>query len=195
MCRCSSPRRIPRSIASFASRSPAFSCVGAILFRSKESKRWRAELSSRCFSSRKIFEMKFSLFPILLVQFLAVGDSISAQSSLASFAYVLQADSLAKSKAEAVTKLAACGRDWIVLDANFSSDEPWTAADLAAIRAGRAGRKVIAYISIGEAEDYRASWQRAWDADRDGQPDAGAPAFLLAQNPEWKGNYRVKYRS
>jgi cysteinyl-tRNA synthetase len=105
----------------------------------------------------------------------------------------LQADSLAKSKAEAVAKLAACGRDWIVLDANFSSDEPWTAADLAAIRAGRAGRKVIAYLSIGEAEDYRAYWQREWDADRDGKPDAAAPAFLLAQNPEWKGNYRVKY--
>ena len=138
--------------------------------------------------------MKFSLFPILLVQFLAIGNSISAQqSSPASFAYVLQADALANSKAEAVAKLAACGRDWIVLDANFSSDEPWTAVDLAAIRAGRAGRKVIAYLSIGEAEDYRAYWRREWDADRDGKPDAAAPPFLLAQNPEWKGNYRVKY--
>jgi cysteinyl-tRNA synthetase len=137
--------------------------------------------------------MKLSLFPVFLVQFLAIGNSILAQSSPASFTYVLQADSLAKSKAEAVAKLAACGRDWIVLDANFSSDEPWTAADLAAIRAGRAGRKVIAYLSIGEAEDYRAYWQREWDADRDGKPDAAAPAFLLAQNPEWKGNYRVKY--
>jgi cysteinyl-tRNA synthetase len=103
----------------------------------------------------------------------------------ASLAYVLQADSLAKSKTEAVAKLAACGRDWIVLDASFSNGEPWTAADLAAIRAGRAGRKVIAYLSIGEAEDYRAYWQRAWKTN--------PPAFLLAQNPEWKGNYRVKY--
>jgi cysteinyl-tRNA synthetase len=137
--------------------------------------------------------MKLSLLSILLVQFLAVGNSISAQSSPASFAYVLQADSLAKSKAEAVAKLAACGRDWIVLDASFSSDEPWTAADLAAIRAGRAGRKVIAYLSIGEARDYRAYWHREWDADRDGRPDAGAPAFLLTQNPNWKDNYRVKY--
>ena len=137
--------------------------------------------------------MKLSLFFILLVQFLAVGNSILAQTSPASFAYVLQADSLAKSKAEAMAKLAACERDWIVLDAGFSSDEPWTAVDLAAIRAGRAGRKVIAYLSIGEAEDYRAYWRREWDADRDGKPDAAAPPFLLAQNPEWKGNYRVKY--
>jgi cysteinyl-tRNA synthetase len=116
---------------------------------------------------------------------LTIGNSVSAQSSPASLAYVLQADSLAKSRAGAVQKLAACGRDWIVLDANFSGGEPWSAADLAAIRAGRAGRKMIAYLSIGEAEDYRAYWQRAWKTN--------PPAFLLGENPEWKGNFRVKY--
>ena len=84
-----------------------------------------------------------------------------------------------------MAKLAACGRHWIVLDASFSTDESWTAADLAAIRAIRAGRKVIAYLSIGEAENYRAYWQSSWRTN--------APAFLLGENPEWKGNYRVKY--
>ena len=134
--------------------------------------------------------MKSLLLSLLLIS----GDFITpAQSSPESFAYVLQADSLAKSKAEAVNSLVACGRDWIVLDAHYSSDEPWTAADLAIIRAGRLGRKIIAYLSIGEAEDYRAYWNPKWDADHDGKPDAGAPDFLLAQNPEWKGNYRVKY--
>src|SRR6185295_15943899 len=49
---------------------------------------------------------------------LAVGAAVGfAQSSPVSLAYVLQADALAKSKAAAVEKLAACGRDWIVLDA------------------------------------------------------------------------------
>ncbi|MCX6895755.1 MAG: endo alpha-1,4 polygalactosaminidase [Verrucomicrobia bacterium] len=111
---------------------------------------------------------------------------VSAQPSPpASFAYVLQADSLAKSKAEAVAKLAACGRDWIVLDAAFSNEEPWQVADLTAIRVGKVGRKVVAYLSIGEAEDYRTYWQRSWKTN--------PPAFLLAENPEWKGNYRVKY--
>jgi len=130
--------------------------------------------------------MKLPLLTILLAQFLFIGNSISAQqSSPASFAYVLQADSLAKSKAEAVTNLAACGRDWIVLDASFSSDEPWIEKDLSAIRAGKSGRKVIAYLSIGEAENYRAYWQGAWKTN--------PPAFLLGENPEWKGNFRVKY--
>jgi cysteinyl-tRNA synthetase len=102
-----------------------------------------------------------------------------------SFAYVLQADSFAKTKAAAIAKLAASDRDWIVLDASFSTDEPWTAADLASIRAGKTGRKVIAYLSIGEAEDYRAYWQTSWKTN--------PPAFLLGENPEWKGNFRVKY--
>ena len=111
--------------------------------------------------------------------------SLFAQTAPTSFAYVLQSDSLAKSKAEAVAKLAVCERDWIVLDASFSTDEPWTAADLATIRAGKAGRKIIAYLSIGEAEDYRAYLQSSWKTS--------PPAFLLGENPEWKGNYRVKY--
>ena len=129
--------------------------------------------------------MKSSLLSILLVQLLVINNSILAQSLPTSFAYVLQADALAKTKAEAVAKLAACGRDWIVLDASFSTEEPWTTADLSAIRAGRAGRKVIAYLSIGEAENYRAYWQSTWSTT--------PPAFLLGENPEWKGNFRVKY--
>ena len=138
--------------------------------------------------------MKNKLFFAIAFTLFAFGNSLLAQpSSPASLVYVLQADSFAKSKAAAVAKLAVSDRDWIVLDAAFSSDEPWTAEDLATIRAGKVGRKVIAYLSIGEAEDYRAYWNPAWDANHDGKPDAGAPAFLLAQNPQWKGNYRVKY--
>jgi len=128
--------------------------------------------------------MKF-LGKFIALGFIFVCHSLFAQTSPASFAYVLQADSLAKSKAAAVAKLAACGRDWIVLDASFSTDEPWTAADLATIRAGKVGRKVMAYLSIGEAEDYRAYWQSSWKTS--------PPAFLLSENPEWKGNFRVKY--
>ena len=122
-----------------------------------------------------------------------LGSFSSPAQSPASFAYVLQADTFARSKPDAVTRLAACDRDWIILDAHFSNREPWTAADLSKIRTNRPGRKIVAYLSIGEAEDYRAYWHPDWDADHDGKPDAGAPDFLLTENPEWKGNYRVKY--
>lgn len=107
------------------------------------------------------------------------------------FAYVLQADSLSKDKAGAVRKLAASKRDWIVLDANFSNDIPWKRADLDAIRRAQPGRKVIAYISIGEAESYRAYWHQDWTIK--GRLTANAPAWLQPENPDWPGNYRVKY--
>jgi cysteinyl-tRNA synthetase, unknown class len=113
------------------------------------------------------------------------GFVLRAPAQPASLAYLLQADSFAKSKTEAVEKLASCDRDWIVLDANFSTDEPWTTNDLSAIRAGKPGRKIIAYLSIGEAENYRTYWQSFWSTN--------APTFLLGENPEWKGNFRVKY--
>jgi cysteinyl-tRNA synthetase len=113
----------------------------------------------------------------------------------ATMAYVLQADKLAKPKAAAVARLAACGRDLVVIDYSYDggTDGKWTHGEIDAIRRGKPGRKVIAYLSIGEAEDYRPYWRKAWDANRDGRPDSGAPAFLCPVNPDWQGNYKVRY--
>ena len=116
---------------------------------------------------------------------------VHAETPPVSFAYVLQADAFARTKAQAVDKLVPCGRDWVVLDAVYGGDTPWTHADLDAIRTGQAGRKVIAYLSIGEAEDYRPYWRKEWG--RKGKLTAAAPGWLGAENPEWKGNYRVRY--
>ena len=134
--------------------------------------------------------MTLSLRLTLAVLFLA-AHLAHAEAPSASFAYILQADAFAKSKAQAVERLAACERDWIVLDAQFSGDTPWIREDLDMIRRGMPGRKVIAYNSIGEAEDYRPYWRKEWG--RKGKLTATAPAWLGAENPEWKGNYRVRY--
>ena len=48
-------------------------------------------------------------------------------------------------------------------------------------------------MSIGEAEDYRWYWQNAWDRRRDGVADSGAPEWLGPSNPDWVGNYKVRY--
>ena len=45
-------------------------------------------------------------------------------------------------------------------------------------------KKVIAYISIGEAEDYRSYWKKEWKTKK--------PEWLGKENQEWKGNYTVK---
>jgi cysteinyl-tRNA synthetase, unknown class len=46
-------------------------------------------------------------------------------------------------------------------------------------------KALIAYLSIGEAENYRDYWQKDWKP--------GNPVFLEKENPDWKGNFKVKY--
>ena len=46
-------------------------------------------------------------------------------------------------------------------------------------------RIVLAYLSVGEAEDYRFYWDAAWS---DVPPD-----WLMPENPEWPGNFPVRY--
>jgi cysteinyl-tRNA synthetase len=128
---------------------------------------------------------------LVSILILTLAHFARAGSSPSSFAYILQADSFAKTKSAAVAQLKESGCDWIVLDATFAGDTPWERADLDAIRSGEAGRKVLAYISIGEAEDYRPYWRSEWVSN--GQRTADAPAWLGIENPEWKGNYQVKY--
>jgi len=135
----------------------------------------------------KILPLKIAVLASMLAHFAC------AESKPASFAYILQADSFAKTKPAAVAKLKESGRDWIVLDTTFAGDTPWEQSDLDAIRSGKAGRKVVAYLSIGEAEDYRPYWQSEWVSN--GRRTAAAPVWLRIENPEWKGNYQVKYWS
>ena len=48
-------------------------------------------------------------------------------------------------------------------------------------------RIVIAYFSIGEAEDYRSYWKDEWSKK--------LPQWIEAENKNWKGNYIVQYWS
>ncbi|MFH1454050.1 MAG: MJ1477/TM1410 family putative glycoside hydrolase [Armatimonadota bacterium] len=86
--------------------------------------------------------------------------------------------------------------DLIVMDysADGCEDTRYTAEQIAALKNSPGGEKlVLAYMSIGEAEDYRWYWNSRWDANGDGIPDSGAPSWLGTMNPDWGGNYKVKY--
>jgi cysteinyl-tRNA synthetase len=108
-----------------------------------------------------------------------------------SFAYVLQAENLGSTPIVVADKISQANRDWVVLDPHFTEDVVWQRADLERIRAGNPKRKIIAYISIGEAENYRDYWKSTWLKDNKLTP--ASPVWLLKENPEWKGNYVVKY--
>jgi cysteinyl-tRNA synthetase, unknown class len=64
---------------------------------------------------------------------------------------------------------------------------PLTRAEVAEMQKRPDGSKrlVIAYLSIGETENYRYYWKPQWDKKR--------PAWMGKENKEWKANYLAKY--
>lgn len=86
--------------------------------------------------------------------------------------------------------------DLVIMDysRDGSDEEKFSDEEIAALKTSPGGPKtVLSYMSIGEAEDYRWYWQRSWDKNRDGRPGADAPDWLGRSNPNWPGNYKVRY--
>jgi len=86
--------------------------------------------------------------------------------------------------------------DLVIIDYSRDGTEEgrFTYGEINALKKSPGGPKlVLAYMSIGEAENYRWYWNNSWDADNDGNPDPGAPSWLGPENPDWPGNYKVKY--
>ena len=81
--------------------------------------------------------------------------------------------------------------DLVVVDysADGSADTEFTPADVATMRRRPDGgsKKVISYMSIGEAENYRFYWNNAWAKKKT------QPAWMDDENPAWEGNFKVRY--
>lgn len=102
-----------------------------------------------------------------------------------SFAYQLQdADPSA---------IAATNFQIMVMD--YSKDgtaaTQYTQAQLQSLHA--AGKKVLAYVSIGEAESYRYYFSSTWLSHN--APSANAPCWLAHVDQDWAGNFAVRYWS
>ena len=108
--------------------------------------------------------------------------------------------------AGAVDALADSHYDMLVLEptrTDWSSDArefdtPGMVERLKATAAsdGRHRKLVIAYIDIGEAEDWRWYWN--WSQEDDASPDDPLPAdwpeYIITRDPDgWVGNYPVAY--
>ena len=83
--------------------------------------------------------------------------------------------------------IQATNYDIVIVDLFFGGTEELTSADVSSLKNKAMGgsRPVIAYMSIGEAEDYRYYWQPEWATS--------PPVWLEEENPNWPGNYKVRY--
>ncbi|MDA8424984.1 MAG: endo alpha-1,4 polygalactosaminidase [Treponema sp.] len=118
----------------------------------------------------------------------ATAFSASPVETLAqakNFLYLIDPEGFG-SKEAFVSAVAGTDYDLVVIDALFDG-EFLTSSDLARLRHKSAGarRLVLAYLSIGEAEDYRPYWRQEWNRH--------PPSWIESENPRWKGNFRVRY--
>ncbi|MFD0998012.1 endo alpha-1,4 polygalactosaminidase [Ohtaekwangia kribbensis] len=113
------------------------------------------------------------------------GD-VNSLADAKNFLYLLNPDNYA-TRADFVQALKNTRYDVMIIDLFFHDGTSFTADEIAQLKTKNGGgkRKVIAYMSIGEAENYRYYWQSSWNSTK--------PSWMDAENPDWPGNYKVKY--
>ena len=114
------------------------------------------------------------------------AQDIVRLSDAQNFLYLLNCERFS-SKAAFLDAVSATNYDLLILDLFFEDDMAFTSEEVERLKQKANGGKrlVICYMSIGEAEDYRYYWQSDWKHHK--------PAWLARENPEWRGNYKVRY--
>ena len=113
------------------------------------------------------------------------NDNITTLADAKNFLYLLNPGNYAN-KTDFINAIAATNYDVIIMDM-FFEDQPFTVQEINSLKIKNNGgsRLVISYMSIGEAEDYRYYWNASWVTN--------PPQWLAAVNPDWPGNYKVRY--
>jgi cysteinyl-tRNA synthetase len=90
---------------------------------------------------------------------------------------------------EMVEHIAASAHDMVVLDyvPSEQGNAGYPMAEVVAqLHAAHHPKLVLAYVDIGQAEDYRTYWQPAWRV--------GDPAWIAGDDPDgWEGDHPVAY--
>ncbi len=113
------------------------------------------------------------------------SNDISSLSGAKNFLYLLNPEAYT-AKQEFIDAISETNYDVIIIDC-FFNEVILTESDVAQLNVKKNGgsRLVISYMSIGEAEDYRFYWQTEWSSSH--------PDWIEAENPDWEGNFKVKY--
>ena len=91
------------------------------------------------------------------------------------------------SKSEFLNAVKNTNYDLVLIDLFWEDSKSLTGSDISSLKLKKNGgsRLIIAYMSIGEAEDYRYYWQSDWKTN--------SPEWLFKENPNWEGNFKVSY--
>ncbi|MFW5487773.1 MAG: MJ1477/TM1410 family putative glycoside hydrolase [Desulfovibrio sp.] len=84
-----------------------------------------------------------------------------------------------------LSALAEYPADLVVIDYSYDGTDAGAFTRDSIRMLQEAGKKVLCYFSIGEAETYRFYWNQSWGKT--------PPSFLGLENPDWPGNYKVRY--
>ncbi|MFA6089564.1 MAG: endo alpha-1,4 polygalactosaminidase [Candidatus Woesearchaeota archaeon] len=124
---------------------------------------------------------------LVLILTLLIGCSINSnkpvdetkiEKDIKSFHYQLQSTSF--------KDLKSLNVDFLIIDVDDSNLNSFQISVLKQTENGKKeNMKILSYLSIGEAEDYRNYWKETWKVRN--------PDFIDLENPEWKGNYKVNY--
>ncbi len=112
-------------------------------------------------------------------------NDIQKLSDVRNFLYLINPENF-ETKEDFITALDETYYDLFIIDAFFKG-ELLTEEDINRLKTKPNGarRLVIAYMSIGEAENYRYYWDNDWYQN--------PPEWLEEENPDWEGNFKVKY--
>ncbi len=113
------------------------------------------------------------------------SDDIITISEAKNILYLINSENFVTTQ-DFIDAVSVTNYDVVIMDL-FHNETSFTQSEIEELKTKNNGGKrlIICYLSIGEAEDYRYYWQESWNTDK--------PAWLEAENPDWEGNYKVKY--
>ena len=113
------------------------------------------------------------------------SKNITSLASAENFLYLIEPGSF-HNKTDFLESIQETNYDIVIIDL-FYEDVALTKeeVDSLKIKDNGASRLVIAYMSIGEAEDYRYYWKSEWESN--------PPSWMEEENPDWEGNFKVQY--
>ncbi len=113
------------------------------------------------------------------------NNDIFSLNDAKNFLYLINPDSFSNKDQFSIT-LKQTNYDILIIDLFYNEAElNESVVNSLKIKDNGGKRLVVAYMSIGEAEDYRYYWNDKWYNN--------PPSWLLDENPDWPGNYKVQY--